>query len=791
MKEVQYHLEVEHQHLKIVSQYTMDILPANFEQEIIGFLSDTLLSKLNIDDFEIYRCEPKRKNLTLVAAFVKKQSILIDLYSALEIPLNEGLIGEVAKSLHARNIEDLRLHPDYVQSKADHLSALIVPIVTGKKLLGVIYCSSKKVAEFSLQVQKSVTEIASITAIKIGKNSAIEQLQHTIEKLEYSGKIQDTLFEIAELIFETSNMQEFYERLHKCIAKLMFASNFFVGLVIDDGQAITLPYAVDEVDEVPPNEVIPLDKDKPSITGYVLNTNKPLLASKQKVQAMIDSNQVYIKGSLPNAWLGVPFGKPPLYGVVVVQSYDENIFYTKKDEQLLCFVARHIRNAIERMQARADLQFLALHDPLTKLSNRSLFNDRVERALNRCKREDNKKMALLFLDLDKFKQVNDTYGHHIGDLLLIKVAKLIQKCIRETDTLSRLGGDEFGILLEDIETANSAQKVANKIIKDLQVPFMLDKIEINTSTSIGIAFHDHHKNTVESLLICADEAMYQAKQQGRNRAVLHEGDTQTSVVAKNIFEREAVLGLKENQFFFTFQPIVDLGTGDVVGAEALIKWEHPKMGTLPVEVFGNDMEDNGSIVLLDVYKVNRAIHHLKNWKDAVPDNFRLSVHISSQGFASIPLLEAIQIQFDKYPELFQYLTLETTEKSIFREVELARSQMKIFSKMGIHLALDDFGTGYSSLSYLGQFTFNHIKIAGSFVSEYDIRAGQTIILETIISLAKSLAIKTIAVGIETQEQLKLMQDLQCSMGQGLYISKLLNEEDLLVLLQNKHKLIIT
>jgi diguanylate cyclase (GGDEF)-like protein len=790
MKAEQHQLETEHKHLKIVSQFTLDILSAHSEQEVIEFLSNTLLNKLNIVDFELYLFDSKSKTLTLTTAFTEKQSILLDVFTIPKISLGEGLIGKVASTLQAQNLQDLRLLTEYKQNSPDHLSALVVPIVSDEKLIGMIYCAGKTVAAFSAQTEKSLHAIASITAIKMEKNHAIEQLQHTIEKLEYSGKIQDTLFEIAELIFETANMEEFYQRLHKCISKLMFASNFFVGLVIDDGQAITLPYAVDEVDDVPPNEVIPLDNQKPSITGFVLNTNKPLLANKQKMQSMIDSNQLYVKGSLPNSWLGVPFGEAPLHGVVVVQSYNENIAFTEKDEQLLCFVARHIRNAIERMQTRADLQFLALHDPLTRLANRSLFNDRVDHALNLCKRKKNRKIALLFLDLDKFKQVNDTYGHHIGDLLLINVAKVIQQAIRETDTLSRLGGDEFAILLEDIDSADSATLVANKIIKSLQSPFMLEKIQITTSTSIGIAFHDQSENTVESLVICADEAMYQAKQQGRNRAVLHQGEAQTSMVATHIIEQDLLKGIIENQFYFTFQPIVDLTTGYTVGAEALVRWKSPKMGTLPPEAFLNEMAENGSIIQLDVYNVNRAMVHLKNWADKLPVNFRLSVNISALGFASTSLLETIQYHFEKTPELFQYLTLETTEKSIVKGVDVTRAQMKIFSKMGIHLTLDDYGTGYSSLSYLGQFKFDQIKIDRSFVSGHDISSEQRFILETINSLAKSLAIKTVAEGIETQAQLTLMQDLQCSMGQGFYISKLLSEESLLELIQDKKKLIV-
>jgi diguanylate cyclase (GGDEF)-like protein len=790
MKEDQQHLEIDHKYLKIVSQYTMDILLANSEQELIEILSDTLLNKLNIDDFELYLFNPRNKTLAITAAFTEKQPILLDLFVIPDITLGEGLIGKAAKSLVAQSIEDLRLNSDVEQNKSYNLSAFIVPIVTDDKLIGVIYCASKMVAAFTLQLQKSLNTISSITAIKMEKNRAIKQLQQTIEKLEYSGKIQDTLFEIAELIFETSNMQEFYQRLHKCIAKLMFASNFFVGLVIDNEQAITLPYAVDEVDEVPPNEVIPLDNEKPSITGYVLNTNKPLLASKQKIQSMINANLLYVKGSLPNAWLGVPFGKPPLRGVVVVQSYTENMGFTQKDEQLLCFVARHIRNAIERMQARADLQFLALHDPLTKLSNRSLFNDRVNHALNKCRRHKNKKIALLFLDLDKFKQVNDTYGHHIGDLLLIEVAKLIQTCIRETDTLSRLGGDEFGILLEDIVSAELAQRVANKIVKALQTPFMLDKIQINTSTSIGIAFNDQPDNTIDSLIICADEAMYQAKQRGRNRSILHQGEEQSGMIATKIIEQDALKGLIENQFFFIFQPIVDLKTGYMVAAEALVRWNNSKMGILPPDAFLNEMEENGSVVQLDVYNINQAVEHLKNWECYLPTHFRLAVNISALGFASSALLEVTYSLFEKNPQLFRYLTLETTEKSIVKGVELTRAQMKIFSKMGIHLALDDYGTGYSSLSYLGQFKFNHIKIDRSFISGHDKSTEQSIILETINNLAKSLAIHTVAEGIETQQQLELMQDLQCSMGQGFYISKALSNDELLALLKNQKKLIV-
>jgi len=508
------------------------------------------------------------------------------------------------------------------------------------------------------------------------------------------------------------------------------------------------------------------------------------------MQAMIDANQIYIKGSLPHAWLGVPFGEPPLYGVVVVQSYSEHLSFSEKDEQLLCFVARHIRNAIERMQAKSDLRFLALHDPLTKLANRSLFNDRVNHALNLCKRDKNRKIALLFLDLDKFKQVNDNYGHHIGDLLLIEVAKTLKQSIRACDTLSRLGGDEFAVLLEDIGSIDAAQTVADKIIRALQAPFMLEKIQILTSTSIGIAFHDQSENNIESFIICADEAMYQAKQQGRNRAVVHKGIEQSQRISANTLEKEAIKGLLHRQFFFVFQPVINLASGKIIGAEALVRWQHPSMGTLLPKAFLNDMQHNGSVVQLDVYTVDLAIQHLKKWQAALPQQFQLSVNISALGFGSLTLLEAIQRHFDRDSKLFCHLSLETTEESIVRGVDITRAQMNIFSKMGLHLALDDFGTGYSSLSYLGQFKFDHIKIDRSFINEHYLSAEQSVILESISSLARSLSIETVAEGIETEHQLALMQQLKCTKGQGFYICDPLDELTFLAMLRDDKNLLL-
>ncbi|NCP66348.1 MAG: GAF domain-containing protein [Paraglaciecola sp.] len=245
---------------------------------MITCLSDVLLNTLEISDFELYHLDASLDVLHLSTAFVVKKACQVE-HSKTH---NSALITKVANTLRNQVVDNFNLHPEFVAHHATQLSALVVPLIAEKNVRGVLYCGGRVLSACPLFVPQAVYEIASITATKFVMVRANQQLLQSVEQLEYSGKIQDTLFEIAELTFETSVMHEFYQRLHTCIAKLMFAANFFVGLVIDDGKAITLPYAVDEADDVPPDEIIPIDPTKPSITGYVLNTNQPLLASREK-----------------------------------------------------------------------------------------------------------------------------------------------------------------------------------------------------------------------------------------------------------------------------------------------------------------------------------------------------------------------------------------------------------------------------------------------------------------------------------------------------------------------------
>jgi len=360
-----------------------------------------------------------------------------------------------------------------------------------------------------------------LLATKISKLKTINKLREVVAELEYNKKIQSSLFEIAELIFKSVDIDDFYRQLHDCISRLMFSNNFYIGLLAKNKKSFTLAYCVDELDADLNKARIPIDKDKPSITGYVLASNEALLIYEDEMKQLIAEEELNVRGSLPKAWLGVPFGEGDFRGIVVVQSYFGGYIFTEKDKQLLVFVAKHIYDALERMKVRTELQFRALHDPLTKLPNRLLFTDRVQSAIAYTRRNKKHSLALFFLDLDRFKEINDNYGHHIGDLLLVRVAKAISSCLRESDTLCRIGGDEFAVLLGDISFQREVEILAEKVADAVRETIDIGELQFDISMSIGVTSFSSGKENAENLLIQADRAMYKAKKQGRNKIVYY------------------------------------------------------------------------------------------------------------------------------------------------------------------------------------------------------------------------------------------------------------------------------
>ncbi|WP_412972577.1 EAL domain-containing protein [Glaciecola sp. MF2-115] len=776
-------LESEATHFKIVSRFATEMLSLNTEDDVLWHLTHNVATTLGIEVVSVYlfdeetQCLQKKVTPSKEEPNGKSKTI-----KPLNIKLGQGLIGKVAESMAPIIIHDAQTNEELDLYEHNILSILAIPLFDNDRLVGVIESTHHEVNYFTEIHAKTLSAIASIAATKIIQNRDLRKLHETVNKLEQSSKIQDALFEIAELIFETENMSEFYEQLHTKISSLTFAKNFYIALSTSDGKAFTIPYCVDEVDDVADNETTIMIDDPPSITGYVLHNNEPLLVYKQDISRLIEDKVIYVKGSLPEAWLGVPFGNESLRGIVVVQSYNGKFVFTEKDKLLLSFVAKHIRNAIERMQARSELTNLALHDPLTQLPNRILFNDRLKRALVDLDRRQQHIVALLFLDLDKFKFVNDKYGHFIGDQLLKICAERLNECVRESDTICRQGGDEFVVLLVNVRNEQNIHDIANKIARAISEPIIIEDKELNVSTSIGVTFckaegHAGQKNkskktTPEKMFLEADEAMYQAKENGRNQVCFYQAKEGGDNFSHFDLDSEFKVALAEEQLHLVFQPIIDIRSGKVIGGESLIRWQHPTYGVMPPASFLPELEKGNQIIALDEYVVWTSIQYLKTWHEKWPNQFRsLNVNVSGKGFNSESIMQILESTYHTFPEVLNYLTLELTERSIVSNVEETQVTMQKIREMGVQLALDDFGTGYSSLSYLHQFNFDVLKIDKSFISSNRAKSEENIVLEAIINLAKALGIKTTAEGIETLEQLDSMKKLGCHYGQGYYLSR--------------------
>ncbi len=765
-------VESEAKHLRVVSEFASQILSLNTEFDVIWHLTRNVISKLGFIDVVVYIFDEDKQVLQQRAAFGDKAPENYIVIDPIELRLGEGIVGKVAETRIPIMVNDTRLCEYYVVDDKRRLSELAVPLLDNDNLVGVIDTEHHELNYFTNNHLKTLVAIASIAATKISQNRILRKLKERVSELEYSSKIQDALFEIAELIFETQNMPDFYQQLHTKVSTLIFAKNFFIALSGNDGKAFSIPYCVDEADDVADGETTIMFDTPPSITGYVLQTNQPFLANKDDIIRLLEDKAIYVKGTLPQAWLAVPFGNDSLRGIVVVQSYNDEFVYTEKDKLLLTFVAKHIRNAIERMHARSELTNQALHDPLTQLPNRILFNDRLGRALIDLERRQETMVALLFLDLDKFKFINDKYGHSIGDQLLKVCAERLNACVRESDTVGRQGGDEFVVLLVNVHSEHKIHDIASDIARAISEPVIVGNKRLTVSTSIGVSYCKGEKKTPEKMFLEADDAMYQAKNSGRNQVCFFRTGTDADKFSSLDLDSEFKLALSDSQLYLVFQPIVDLPAGLVIGAEALIRWQHPIYGIMTPASFLPELEKGKQIIALDQFVVWTSIQNLKYWYKKWPNQFRsLNINVSAQGFNSPSIMQILESTYHAYPEVLTYLTIELTERCIVSNVEQTQITMQKMREMGVKLALDDFGTGYSSLSYLHQFNFDVLKIDKSFVSEHQSDSAGNIILEAIVNLATALGIKTTAEGIETAEQLVLMKKLGCHSGQGYFLSR--------------------
>ena len=447
------------------------------------------------------------------------------------------------------------------------------------------------------------------------------------------------------------------------------------------------------------------------------------------------------------------------------------------------------RDITERRSFEEQLLHDAFHDALTGLPNRALFMDRLSHAiaLSHCRK--NSLCAILFIDLDRFKMVNDSLGHAAGDQLLIAVANRLLASLRSGDTIARLGGDEFAILLEDIENVTFAISIAERVYQELSFPFLLNDQEIFVSASIGIAADDTKNNSAEDFLRDADIAMYQAKRLGKSCYQVFTPTMHIHAVEAFRLETELRLALERQEFRLHYQPIVSLQTGQLDGFEALIRWQHPERGLVSPKDFIPLAEETGLIVPLGRWVLWQACRQMQLWKEKFPvaSDLTVSINVSGKQFLQPDFLEQIKHILEKTQLKPRQLKLEMTESILMRNARSVIEILQDLRSLGIQLSIDDFGTGYSSLSYLHRFPINTLKIDRSFIKNIDVNSEELEIVRTVMMLAANLNMSVIAEGIETQEQLAQLKELGCQSGQGYLLSKPVSQESIELILDNEYQ----
>lgn len=619
-----------------------------------------------------------------------------------------------------------------------------------------------------------------------------------VEQRQRGERLQAALYRIAELSGSDGSMEEFFAAIHGIVGVLLNAENFYVALLSEDGAELVFPYHVDEIETRPAPR--PLGN---GATEYVLRTGKPLLVDGREIRRMEAAGQLQMRGALSASWLGVPLiGSEGVIGAVVVQSYHPGTRYGARDQELLTFVSHHVANSLERRRAaeglreanalleqrveertrelreqiaereliELKLKHQVMHDALTGLPNRSCLRDRIDLALARLRRHPERVFAVLFLDLDRFKVINDSLGHQAGDAVLKESAQRLAACVREPDTVARLGGDEFAILMEDFDGAADAELVAQRVIQALSLPMRAADKEVLTSASVGIAFGDRTYRSADDLLRDADIAMYRAKSRGRHCYELFDRRLHREVVDTLDLETELRAGLDSGAFEPFLQPLRALAGGAIAGFEALLRWHHPTRGLLAPGEFLRVAEDSGLIEAIDWRVFELACRAAAALPE--PGQF-ITVNVSPRHFTHadfdwrlLELIDACGIGPER-------ICIELTEGSLLTNTEQVRAILGRLREAGVLAALDDFGTGYSSLSYLHRFPLRMLKIDRSFIAELGDgpNSASAGCVKAILALARSLEMEVVAEGIETAAQHEALLALGCELGQGYLLGR--------------------
>ena len=636
-------------------------------------------------------------------------------------------------------------------------------------------------------------------------NARTHELMAQIREREKSELLQESLYRISELANDASfDINVFYSKVHNIVGQLINATNFFIAKYDKESDTIEYVYVVDE-ESSHTKDCFRIRKLSNHHSELVIRQQKTVLLTKLDMQNLFESGQALKPSANEHSWLGVPLlylGQ--LLGVMVIQSYTPRTTYTQQDAELLNFVSNHVSSAIkrreasdierqshgileqqvklrtlaleeeivQRKQAEKRLKHTASHDSLTGLPNRAVFLDLLNHAIACNKRKPDLAFAILFLDLDRFKVVNDSLGHHAGDTLLKLIAYELSAILRTKDTVARLGGDEFVILIEDLDSDNEAFEIAQRITEFLKEPFIINNQLVFTGTSIGILFSDKRYDNADTMLRDADTAMYHAKDSGKGRYEVFDASMHQRVQNALSLEADIREAIEWEEFIPYYQPILRLENEEMRGFEALARWTSHKRGFVFPDDFIPLAEETNLVQAIDFQILKKSCQQLKIWQETLScHDLYVSCNLFCNQFFSPTLPDDIENILKETGLRPENLRVELTERALLENTEIVLSNMKALKHLGVKILLDDFGTGYSSLSYLHRFPIDVLKIDKSFINNVHEHENNRAIIKTIVDLATNLRMATVGEGIENSEDAKLLQKMDCAYGQGYYYAK--------------------
>ncbi|MEP0357557.1 EAL domain-containing protein [Paraglaciecola sp.] len=640
-----------------------------------------------------------------------------------------------------------------------------------------------------------------------------EELQEEISERQKVEALQQALFEISELSASVEgNMDDFYRTIHDILSRLIGAPNCYIALVDNENQILHFPYYKDEV--------YPQVKSRPiglGVTEYIIRNGSAELIDPTRVKQLVENNELAVVtansiSKKMTSLIGVPLVVDGIIlGVIAVQSYGNEKRYNLRDLEFLRYVSHHIAVALERKkysdniqaynqrltnevkqrteelhstnvflqkqieerkQAQLQLEHDAHHDSLTGLANRALFNTRLDLALASKKRYSSHNFAVIFIDLDRFKQINDSLGHYAGDEFLKEVARRISSCIRGHDLLARLGGDEFVVLFDNFETATDIEEIASRIIKSIAQPFNIENKDVYSGASIGIASIESGYQKADEVLRDADAAMYQAKSLGRGRYIIFDKTMREQLLEELEIEGDFRKLLHADAFENYSQPVFNLQSKQAIYAECYIRWEHPTLGRIKREQYFQLAEQSGLTVEMDKFMLNKACNILRYWGLSNHDSAqkrKVAINLSTHHLTQTSLAKSLIEYINSCGIDPNKLVFEFDENALNRSSLFFLPAIKILKRAGITLVLDNFGSGLASLSYLYTYPFDYVKVDHLFVKSLTRSERNLKLLESLKAISAHLNFKLIAGGIDTEQQYQALINANCEFGQGKYL----------------------